>query len=76
MEVFFTKRAKKALEVIVDFVESKNTLGSGNRFAIKFEQAIKQYSITNVTYAKCQHLSLRQLDYSCIVISKWIIVLK
>ena len=44
MDVFFTKKAKQAIDVIADFVESKNTYGSGNKFALKFEQAIKQLS--------------------------------
>jgi hypothetical protein len=76
MEVFFTKRAKQALEGIIDFVESKNTPESGNKFALKFEHAIKQFAIANVTYVKCNHISLNNLGYSCITISKWIIAFK
>ena len=76
MEVFFTKKAKQAIDIIADFVESKNTIGSGNKFALKFEQAMKQFAIDNTTYAKCNHKSLRKLDYSCITISKWVIAFK
>ena len=76
MDVFFTKKAKQAIDVIADFVESKNTNGSGNKFAIKFEQAIKQFAIDNATYAKCNHNLLRVLGYSCITISKWVVAFK
>lgn len=76
MEVFYTKRAIQAIDVIVDFVESKNTLGSGNRFALKFEESIKEYAIKNVAYAKCKHHSLLKLGYSCIFLSKWIVAFK
>lgn len=58
MEEFFTKRAKRALEVIVEFIESKNTPGSGRRFALKFEEILNQYALENTTYAKCNHISL------------------
>ena len=76
MDVFFTKKAKQAIDVIADFVESKNTYGSGNKFALKFEQAIKQFAIDNATYAKCNHNLLRVLGYSCITISKWVVAFK
>ncbi len=76
MDVFFTKKAKQAIDVIADFVESKNTPGSGNKFALKFEQAIKQFAIDNTTYAKCNHNLLRVLGYSCITISKWVVAFK
>jgi len=76
MEVFYTKRAIQAIDVIVDFVESKNTLGSGNRFALKFEESIKEYAINNTAYAKCKHLALQKLGYSCISISKWVVAFK
>jgi hypothetical protein len=76
MQVLFTRRAQKALEAIIDYVERRNTSGSGNRFALKFEEILTQYALENVTYAKCNHVSLKQLNYSCITISRWVVAFK
>jgi len=53
MKVFYTPRAQRAIEHIVSFIESKNTMGSGKRFALKFESTINKYALDNVEYAKC-----------------------
>jgi hypothetical protein len=52
-------RAIKVIDNIAAFVESKNTPGSGKRFANKFKTAIKKFAQPNVKYALCNNLIWR-----------------
>jgi len=76
MKVFYNQKAQRALEHIVNFIESKNTLGSSKRFALKFESIINKYALENVEHAKCNDVILAELDYSCITIQKWVVAFK
>ncbi len=76
MEVFYTARAQQAIEHIANFVESKNTIGSGKRFALKFESAINKYANENVEFTKCNNEILSMLGYSCITINDWVVAFK
>ena len=76
MKVFYTPRAQRAIGHIVSFIESKNTMGSGKRFALKFESTINKYALDNVEYAKCNDGILADLGYSCITIHKWVAAFK
>jgi len=76
MDVFYTTRAQQAIELIADFVESKNTKGSGKRFARKFESAINKYAKENVDFAKCKNTILAALGYSCLTVRNWVVAFK
>ncbi len=76
MQVFFTLKAQNALTAIVDFVESKNSPGSGIRFALKLESKINEYALENIKYALCSNYILAKLGYSCFSYHKWVIAFK
>jgi len=48
LTVKITPRALHVIDGIADFVESKNTKGSGDRYALKFKSAIKKLARPNV----------------------------
>lgn len=76
MEVIIKPKAQKALSLIATFVEERNTPQSGLRYIEKFASKIKIYAKENVQYSLCNNITLSTLGYSCITISKWVVVFK
>jgi hypothetical protein len=74
LDIVFTPVAAKS--GIADFVESKNTPGSGKRYALKFQKAIKGFAQPNVQYAYCRHVALARLKYCCRRYNDWIVAFK
>ncbi len=67
-------KALRVIDAISDFVESKNTHGSGARFALKFKSAIRKLAVSDVQYSICNHHILAALKYSCGHFNDWVIV--
>lgn len=76
MKVTFTHEAAASLYIIANFVESKNTPGSGKRYALKFKKAVEKLAQPNVQYALCNHPLLNALKYSCSHYNDWVIAFK
>ena len=76
LTVKITPRALHVIDSIADFVDSKNTKGSGNRFALKFKSAIKKLGRPNVKYTLCNHPILAAFGYSCCHFNDWVIAFK
>ena len=76
MKLNITPKAASVIDSIAEFVESKNTPGSGNRFALKFMLAIEKLAVPNVQYALCSHHVLASLRYSCSHFNDWVIVFR
>lgn len=66
----------RVIDAVADFVESKNTKGSGSRFALKFKSAIEDLALPNVQYALCSHHVLASLKYSCSHFNDWVIAFR
>jgi len=69
-------KALRVIDAIADFVESKNTKGSGARYALKFKSAIEALALPNVEYSLCNHHILASLRYSCSHFNDWVIAFK
>ncbi len=69
-------KALWVIDDIADFVESKNTPGSGDRFASKFLTTIESWAVHNTQYAFCDHLFFAMFGYSCRRFNDWIIAFK
>jgi hypothetical protein len=69
-------KAIRVIDAIADFVESKNTTGSGGRYALKFKSAIEQLALPNVQYALCNHPVLAAYKYSCSHFNDWVIAFR
>jgi plasmid stabilization system protein ParE len=74
--VKITPKALSVIDAVADFVESKNTKGSGARFALKFKTAIKKLAVPNIQYTICAHSVLAAYKYSCSHFNDWVIVFK
>jgi hypothetical protein len=69
-------KAMQVIDAIANFVESKNTKGSGARYALKFKVAIEKLALPNVQYSLCNHPILAAYKYSCSHFNDWVIVFK
>jgi hypothetical protein len=66
----------RVIDSIADFVESKNTQGSGARYALKFKSAIEKLAVPNIKHTLCQHPVLAAFDYSCSHFNDWVIAFR
>ena len=66
----------QVIDAVADFVESKNTKGSGARYALKFKAAIEKLALPNVKYSLCNHAILGAYKYSCSHFNDWVIVFR
>lgn len=69
-------KAMRVIDAVADFVESKNTKGSGARYALKFKAAIEKLALPNVQYSHCNHPILAAYKYSCSHFNDWVVVFK
>jgi plasmid stabilization system protein ParE len=76
LDVKITPKALSVIDAIADFVESKNTEGSGARYALKFKSAIEKLALPNVQYSLCNHLVLAAYKYSCSHFNDWVIAFR
>lgn len=76
MRIIYTTHALDVIDAIADFVESRNTPGSGKRFVLKFKSAIEKLAHPNVQYSLCNYPVLAQLQYSCGHYNDWVIAFR
>ena len=76
LKVDILPKALEVIEAVADFVEEKNTQGSGKRFFENFLSAIEKLAIPNVEYAICHHHTLAFHKYSCSHFNDWVIAFK
>jgi len=76
VKVILTDHALNVIDEIAAFVESKNTPGSGKRYALKFKKAIEKIAKPKVKYAICNHERLALLNYSCGHYNDWVIAFR
>ncbi|MFI5139888.1 MAG: type II toxin-antitoxin system RelE/ParE family toxin [Sphingobacteriales bacterium] len=76
MNIQITPQALSVIDAIADFVESKNTRGSGKRYALKFKSAIEKLALPNVQHSLCNHSVLAAHKYSCSHFNDWVIAFK
>jgi hypothetical protein len=69
-------KAMRVIDAITDFVESKNTEGSGARYALKFKSALEKLALSDVQYALCNHPVLAAYKYSCSHFNDWVIAFR
>ena len=73
MTVVYGQEAKEALFEISDFIDSINSEGAGDRWTARLADWVKEYAVSNVTYALCSNEYLASLGLSCINYNDWII---
>lgn len=67
--------AQDNIIAICDYVESKNTKGSGDRFYVRFLDFIESYApLTNLKFPLCRNKDLAKRKWSCIIFQQtWVI---
>lgn len=73
MNIVLKRQPQIALAALANFIESKNTKGSGKRFVKKFSAFIEKYAKENVSYSLCSNTILASFKYSCVFFNKWTI---
>ncbi|RVU00166.1 hypothetical protein EOD41_14495 [Mucilaginibacter limnophilus] len=76
MRVIIADHALAVIDLAAAFVESQNTPGSGNRYALRFKKAIKDLAIRDVQYPICNHPHFAKLQYSCSHFNSWVIAFR
>ncbi len=74
-DIVIRPAAEDAITILCDFVEAKNTKGSGGRFHTKLLDFIEGYApLTNLKFPLCKNEELALLYYSCLIFQqKWVI---
>ena len=68
-----SKEAWDTLNELAEFVESKNTLGAGNRYLNSFLIKIKNALKSHAKYAVCKYPEFAKLQLKCFIINDWVI---
>lgn len=76
MKLKISPKAIRVIDAIADFVEAKNTKGSGARYALKFKSAIEKLALPNVQYPLCNNSVLAAYKYSCSHFNDWVIAFR
>lgn len=73
MEIRFSSNAYSSLVRVVNFIESKNTKGSGLRWASRFESFLLSSLIKPSEIKLCNNKTFRQLNLRCIYFNDWVV---
>jgi plasmid stabilization system protein ParE len=76
MIVQYMPQAEEVLYEIANWVESKNTPGSGFRFVEAFMDQIAALALPNVKYADCKHEIFAREGLQCVPVQDWIVVFR
>ena len=74
-EIIIEPYTEDAIIELCDFVESKNTTGSGERFYKRLLDFIESYAtLTNLKFPLCQNKNFAARKWSCLIFKdKWVI---
>jgi hypothetical protein len=73
MQVNYTFDALHTLAELVNYIESKNTLGAGNRWLNKYELFLQLQLRYPDKISLCNNLTFQQLQLRCIHFNDWVI---
>ena len=73
MHVNYTTDAFSSLIQLVNFIESKNTFGSGLRWLKRFEMFLEKKLHTAEQIKLCNNYTFYQLNLRCIYFNEWLI---
>lgn len=76
MEVLIKKRAQNVILKTAQFVESKNTEGSGTRWVEKLESLIYELAESKAQFQLCKSPELARWNFSCYSHKGWAIAFR
>jgi len=74
MNVVLRQSAFNALNSTAQWIEDRNTPGSGDRWKNRFISLLQQYAQDGLQYAICKNESLAERQYRCVSIGNWVVV--
>lgn len=74
MKIIFSETSTLTLRLLAQFVESKNTQGSGKRYVNKFLQFISNTLNSFSKHAICKHKQFALNNWSCFFYKDFVIV--
>lgn len=76
MEVIYKPRAINDVGKVIDWVESQNTPGSGERWFNRLDELINKLAKAKAKFALCKHPSLAKFNYRCYTYNDWVIAFR
>lgn len=76
MKVVYKYRAAKVIEKAAEWVEQRNTPGSGERWFARLDETIHALANSKAKLALCKHPSLAKFNYRCYTYNNWIIAFR
>ncbi len=77
LSVIIKPNAERAILAVADFIDSKNTPGSSEKWVNEVIDFIIGHSKVKIKYPLCRNKKLAKRNFSCIVFrKKWVIVFK
>lgn len=76
MNIIINEKALSTLEKIGEFVENKNTFGSGNRYITKFLNFIEETLLTFNNHQFCKAIQFNKMNYRCFFYNDWVVAYK
>lgn len=76
MKLRFMPEAEDVLFEIGEWVEKRNTPGSGLRFTNNFIDKIAEYALPKATYPICKNEVLAYYILHCISINDWVVAFR
>lgn len=73
MQVKYTTDAFASLTGLINFIESKNTRGSGIRWLNQYEKFLKKAFANPLKRKKCNNDTFKRLKLHCIYFKNWLI---
>jgi hypothetical protein len=73
MQIKYTADAFASLAQLINFIESKNTAGSGVRWLAQYEKHLRK-SLANAKNKRlCNNTTFKKLNLRCIYFNDWLI---
>ncbi len=72
-EIEYTADAFASLTSLINFIESKNTKGSGIRWLERFEKYLEKAFVNAKQKRLCNNATFKQLNLRCIYFNDWLI---
>lgn len=73
MKVVISRSAQASVKGVIDFIESKNIAGSGQRWAKKLVDYLETLPKSHNVIPLCKYPPFRELELKCVVYNDWVV---
>ena len=76
MKLLINVEAAKSIKAVMQFIESQNTNGSGNRWFYKLQRYLLEIIQVNQSLPLCKYPPFREKKLHCIIYKDWVVAFK